>query len=271
MTILITGGTGLVGPRILRRFVEAGIDSRALVRPGKELPAGVTKVEGDILSPDTLAAAVEGVTAIIHLAALFRTQDEAEIWRVNLEGTRNLIVAAQEHAPAARFLMASTSNVYDAGSSHPGREDDEVAPTLAYPASKIEAEKLLRQSGLNWGILRLPFIYGDQDGHLEAVPAQLAAMNYHPAQKLSVIHHTDIATAFELALTGVMDGRIVNIADEAPLTVFEIAQIVGVPYEPSAEPLTNPWKGHMDVTLARSLGFQPKIPTVYQAIREGKL
>jgi hypothetical protein len=38
-----------------------------------------------------------------------------------------------------------------------------------------------------------------------------------------------------------------------------------------AEPLTNPWKGHMDVTLARSLGFQPKVPTVYQAIREGKL
>ena len=61
-------------------------------------------------------------------------------------------------------MMASTSNVYDPDSSHPGREDDAVNPTLAYPASKIEAENELRKSGLNWSILRLPFVYGDKDG-----------------------------------------------------------------------------------------------------------
>jgi UDP-glucose 4-epimerase len=70
-----------------------------------------------------------------------------------------------------------------------------------------------------------------------------------------------------LAPSGVIDGRIVNIADEAPLTIYEIAQIVGFDHESSAEPLANPWKGHVDVTLARSLGFQPKVPTVYQAMR----
>jgi UDP-glucose 4-epimerase len=271
MTILVTGGTGLVGSRLLKRFVEAGIDCRALVRPGKELPEGVTPIEGDILGPESLAAAVNGVSAIIHLAAVFRTSDEDEIWKVNLAGTRNLIAIVKEHAPDARFLMASTSNVYTPDNSHPGREDDAVTSTLAYPASKIEAENELRKSGLNWSILRLPFVYGDKDGHLESAPGLLAGMKWHPAQKLSVIHHADIATAFELALTGVMDGRIVNIADEAPLTIYEIAQIVGSTYESSAEPLTNPWMGHMDVTLARSLGFQPKVLTVYQAIREGKL
>jgi len=210
MTILVTGGTGLVGPRLLERFVQAGIDCRALVRPGKKLPAGVTAVEGDILTPDSLAAAVQDVSAIVHLAALFRTPDEDQIWRVNLHGTRNLISAAQDHAPDARFLLASTSNVYNPDTPHPGREDDNVHPTLAYPASKIEAEKELRASGLNWAILRLPFIYGDRDGHLEALPGQVASMSWHPAQKLSVVHHEDIATAFELALTGVMDGRTVN-------------------------------------------------------------
>jgi nucleoside-diphosphate-sugar epimerase len=271
MTVLVTGGTGLVGSRLLKRFVEAGIDCRALVRPGKGLPVGVTAVEGDILNPGSLTSVVEGVSEIIHLAALFRTHDEAAIWKVNLEGTRNLIAAAKDHVPEARFMMASTSNVYNPDASHPGREDDRVAPALAYPASKIEAENELRKSGLNWSILRLPFVYGDKDGHLESAPGQLAAMNWHPAQKLSVIHHVDIATAFELALAGVMDGRIVNIADEAPLTIYEIAQIVGSAYESSAEPLTNPWQGHMDVTLARSLGFKPKVPTVYQAIRDGKL
>ncbi len=141
MTILVTGGTGLVGPRLLKRFVEEGIDCRALVRPGKELSEGVTPIEGDILSPDSLAAAVDGISAVVHLAAVFRTRDEKEIWKVNLEGTRNLIAAVKEYAPDARFLMASTSNVYDSDSSHPGREEDKVSPTLAYPASKIEAGK----------------------------------------------------------------------------------------------------------------------------------
>jgi nucleoside-diphosphate-sugar epimerase len=167
--------------------------------------------------------------------------------------------------------MASTSNIYDDHISHPGRGDDEVAPTLAYPASKFKPEKELQSSGLNWNILRLPFIYGDKDGHLEGLPKLAAGMNWHPAAKLSVVHHEDIATAFELALTGAMDGRIVNIADEAPLTIYEIAQIVGSPYESSAAPLTNPWKGHMDVALARSLGFRAKVSTVYAAVRENKL
>ena len=271
MTILVTGGTGLVGPRLLKRLTAAGIESRALVRPGKDLPDGVERAEGDILSPDSLPAAVKGVTAVIHLAAVFRTRDEDQIWEVNREGTRNLIAAVREHAPQARFLLASTSNVYDGDSPQPGREDDTVTPTLAYPASKIEAENLLRASQLTWAILRLPFIYGDQDGHLEALPGQAAGMGWHPAQKLSVVHHADIATAFTLALTGAFDGRTVNIADESPLSIYEMAQIVGYSYGSSAEPLTQPWKGQMDVSLARSLGFAPTISTIYEAARKGLL
>ncbi|APO77004.1 NAD-dependent epimerase/dehydratase domain-containing protein (plasmid) [Rhizobium etli 8C-3] len=72
--------------------------------------------------------AVEGVSAIIHLAAVFRTPDTDLIWKSNLEGTRNLIAAAKACAPEARFIMASTSNVYDADSPHPGREDDAANP-----------------------------------------------------------------------------------------------------------------------------------------------
>lgn len=271
MKILVTGGTGLVGSRLLKRLVEANIHCRALVRPGKELPAGVTAIEGDILDPKSLSAAVEGVSAIIHLAAVFRTSNEDEIWKVNRDGTHNLIEAVKTHTPEARFIMASTSNVYDVDISHPGREDDPVKPTLAYPASKVEAENELRKSGLNWSVLRFAFVYGDKDGHLQSAPGQLAGMNWHPAQRMSMIHHQDIATAVELALTGVMDGRIVNITDDAPTSIYEIAQIVGVTYEPSAEPLTNPWKLHIDGTLARSLGFQPKISTVHKASREGAL
>ncbi|MCX5066003.1 NAD(P)-dependent oxidoreductase [Micromonospora lupini] len=267
----MTGGTGLVGPRLLGRLSAAGVECRALVRPGKEVPEGVQRAEGDILSPDSLPAAVKGVTAVIHLAAVFRTRDDDQIWTVNRDGTRNLIAAVEQHAPEARFLLASTSNIYDADSTHPGREDDPVAPALAYPASKIEAEQLLRASGLTWGILRLPFIYGDQDGHLESLPELAAGMGWHPAQRLSVVHHADIATAFALALTGAFDNRTVNIADESPSSIYEISQIVGYSYSSSAEPLSQPWKGQMDVSLARSLGFTPTISTIHEAVRNGAL
>jgi nucleoside-diphosphate-sugar epimerase len=269
--VLITGATGLVGSRLLKRFLAAGIECRALVRPGRQIPEGATLVEGDILQPETLQAAVTGVSAIVHLAASFRNGDEAETWQVNLDGTRNLIAATQAHAPQARLLMASTGNVYDPDGARPALEDDETHPTHAYPASKVKAEQQLRASGLTWAILRLPFVYGNGDGHIEAIAPLFARMNRHPAQRMSVAHHEDIAAAFQLALTGAMDGLTVNIADDAPTTVYQLLQLIGETYPPSAEPVSNPWSGIMDTSLARSLGFRPTIPTARQAADEDKL
>lgn len=271
MTILVTGATGLVGARLLPRLVAAGMDCRALMRSGKDGPAGVTVVEGDLFNAASLAEAVAGVAAIIHLAAVFRTPDSDLIWKSNLEGTRNLIASAMAHAPEVRFIMASTSNVYNIHSAHPGREDDAADPQQAYPASKLAAENALRTSGLNWSIQRFGFVYGDKDGHLEALPKHAADGNMHPAKKMSMIHHRDIATAMHLALTGAMDGRIVNIVDEAPTSIYELAGLVGETMEPSVEPLVNPWHLHVDGSLARSLGFTPTIATVHQAKREGAL
>ncbi|KGF70809.1 epimerase [Hoeflea sp. BAL378] len=271
MTILITGATGLVGERLVPRLVEAGLDCRLLLRTGKTCPPGATGVTGDILDPTTLSEAVRGVSAIVHLAAVFRSPDTDLIWRSNLEGTRNLIAAVQADARDARFIMASTSNVYNRNSTQPGRETDSVEPEQAYPASKVAAEKLLRESGLNWSILRFPFVYGDGDGHLEMLPKHLAAAGFHPANRMSTIHHRDIATAMGMALAGSFDARIVNIADEAPTTVYELVGLVGEKMEPSAEAMQNPWYLHVDASLARSLGFQPTVRTVYQAAQGGML
>jgi nucleoside-diphosphate-sugar epimerase len=270
-TILLTGATGLVGSRLLPRLAEAGFACRALVRRDTQVPAGTTPVRGDLGDPDSLAPAVEGVDAIVHLAALFRTHDEAAIWRANLDGTRNLIAAVQAHAPRARFVMASTSNVYDDDAARPGREDDACAPTQAYPASKLAAEEHLRASGLTWSILRLPFIYGDSDGHLAMIPPLAPTLGLHPAHTYSVAHHRDVMTAVGLALSGAMDGQIVNIADDAPVTVFQMSDLAGDPIEGSAEPLANPWAGRVDTTRARELGFRPSVASVYEAARAGIL
>ncbi|WP_029008674.1 NAD-dependent epimerase/dehydratase family protein [Azospirillum halopraeferens] len=266
MTLLITGATGLVGERLLPRLVEAGFSCRVLLRAGRICPEGAEAATGDILDPSTLPNAVRGVSAIVHLAAVFRTQDTDLIWKSNRDGTRNLIAAASAHAPDARFIMSSTSHVYNNDNPHPGREDDPVDPRHAYPASKVAAEKELRESGLNWSIIRFPFVYGDGDGHLESLPKHVST--WHPAQRMSTIHHRDVATAVKLALDGAFDRRIVNVADEAPVSIYELSGMLGARMKSSAEPLSNPWYLHVDSSLARSLGFRPGVRTVYQARQE---
>lgn len=74
-----------------------------------------------------------------------------------------------------------------------------------------------------------------------------------------------------LALTGAMDRRIVNIADDAPSTLYEMARALGITIESSAQPLKYPWWGRADATLSRSLGFRPTVATLSQALQEGIL
>lgn len=271
MSVLVTGGTDLVGARLLPRLIEAGLDCRALVRGGKAVPSGVTAVDGDILDPSSLGSAVNEVDAVLHLAAVLRSTDAEQIWAVNVEGTRNLIEATKDRAPGARFIMASTGLVYSKDSLRPSLENDDVAPERDYPASKVAAEKLLRDSGLNWSILRFGYVYGEGDGHLRRIPHIAQLLKLHPANRLSMIHHRDIASFVTMAFSGTLDGKIVNTVDDAPMTVFDLCNMIGAPMEPSAAPLTNPWSGVLDGALAQSLGFKPEVATTWQAARERAL
>ena len=167
--------------------------------------------------------------------------------------------------------MTSTGNVYDADAEHPGREDDACSPTAAYPASKVAAEELVRGSGLAWAVLRLPFVYGEGDGHLASIPRWLARFGLHPAHTYSVAHHRDVAVVVRMALDGLMDGRVVNLTDDAPVTVFEMSALAGDPVAGSAAPLVNPWAGRMDSARLRGLGFRPTVPSIHAAAAEGLL
>jgi UDP-glucose 4-epimerase len=66
-----------------------------------------------------------------------------------------------------------------------------------------------------------------------------------------------------------MDRRIVNIADDATMSVYELTALVGTTMSSSSAPLSNPWHLHVDGSLARSLGFHPSVRTAYQAQRDG--
>ncbi len=110
---LVTGATGHIGNVLVRQLLARGETVRALVRPGGVPGAlaglSVELVPGDLLNPLSLADAMRGVETVYHLGARISLGPgpDAETWRVNLEGTRNMIEAAL-HAGIRRFLFASS-------------------------------------------------------------------------------------------------------------------------------------------------------------------
>ncbi|MHB8209610.1 NAD-dependent epimerase/dehydratase family protein [Mucilaginibacter sp.] len=280
MKILITGATGKVGSRFVPRMLAKGYDVSILVRDAAKASAlaalGAKVVIGDLFSADTLPPAVEGIDAVIHLAALFRTfTDNEGIIKTNHAGTVALANAAIA-AGVKRFIFASTSNVYGSGYRHPAKEDDlvNINDPRAYSSSKIAAEQELLSLGKNKGfdvrVLRLAFVYGDRDPHIEEIIPLLKKMKRHSGSRMHMVHHMDVAQALALLLhTDGLNGEIFNIADDAPITLYELADSVGLAadaFDPAEGPLTDPFEGIIDVSkLRKKTGFRPLVPSYYVA------
>src|SRR5690606_6684815 len=132
------------------------------------------------------------------------------------QGTQHLARAARA-ANVRRFIFTSTGLVYGPTNGRPARESDDCKPIAAYPVSKLAAERFLFSvEGLDVRVLRLPFVYGDGDAHIaEAVPMMRTAP---PTQRMSIVHHVDVAQAVALLLDAAAPGhRIYNVCDdEAP-------------------------------------------------------
>src|SRR5690349_9370933 len=113
MDALVTGGTGFIGGRLVRRLVQQGASVRVLVRASSSLDLleglPVERVEGDLCDPASLRTAVRGCRRVFHAAADYRlwTPRPAELYRTNIEGTRCLIEAAAE-AGAERIVYTSS-------------------------------------------------------------------------------------------------------------------------------------------------------------------
>ena len=111
---LVTGATGHIGNVLVRQLLARGEQVRALVRGGRTTPAlaglDLELVPGDVLDPDSLARAVQGVKVVYHLAARISLADgpDPETERVNLEGTRNVIAAVRRQGPDCRLVYASS-------------------------------------------------------------------------------------------------------------------------------------------------------------------
>ena len=151
MKVLVTGGTGFVGPHVVRAIQDAGHDVRALVRKGSVPEA--ERVEGDMTDAESLRRAVQGVEAVVHLVAIRQGREE-QFQRIMVDGTRDLLAAARK-VGVGRFVHMSALGT-----------SEETKGLVPYYRAKWLQEGLVRESGLEHVIFRPSFVFGREGGVL---------------------------------------------------------------------------------------------------------
>jgi len=157
--ILVTGGTGFVGPRVVHALRERDQQVRALVRTPSGRTAttlaawGAELVQGDVTDRESLRRAVEGCEAVVHLVAI-RQGSEEQFRRVMEEGTRDLVAAAKE-AGVQRFVLMSALGT-----------SEETKDLVPYYHAKWEQEQTVQGSGLEHVIFRPSFVFAKEGGIL---------------------------------------------------------------------------------------------------------
>jgi uncharacterized protein YbjT (DUF2867 family) len=195
MTVLVIGGTGFVGPKIVHALRAEERPVRVLARkPEKQerLRAwGCEIVGGDMTDAASLRRAVEGCEAVVHLVALPPFADPEATKRVMEQGTRDLVTAAGE-AGVRRFVLMSALGV---------RED--TKDLSAYNHAKWEEELAVKESGLEHTIFRPSFVFGSDGGLL---PGLLRLTRWSPltpipsTRELQPIWIDDVAAYFARSL-----------------------------------------------------------------------
>ncbi len=169
MKAFVTGATGFIGSNLVDYLVKKGDSVVALVRNPKKasvLPEGVRVVEGDLFDEFALREGVKGVDVVYHLGGIVRARTKEEYFRVNVDGTKNVVRAIeQEDVPIKRFVyFSSLSASGPALMGGPKTEDSPCIPVNLYGESKLSAERfLLGECSLPVSILRPPVVYGPRD------------------------------------------------------------------------------------------------------------
>ena len=154
MKVLVTGGAGVVGRALCRELLNRGVCVRVLSLPGdtlvQSLPSGVEIAYGNVADYESIRPAFDGVDCVFHLAAILLSNDADAFEKINAGGTRNVVSACQD-AGVRRLLYVSSISV--------------TYPVLTpYGASKLAGEAAVKESGLEWTIVRPTLVIGDGGG-----------------------------------------------------------------------------------------------------------
>ena len=156
MNVFVTGGSGFVGEAVLEQLHATGHRCRLLVRHPHARPVqvavahyGLELHHGDVTDPSSLAGALTGIEAVIHLVGIISEAGQATFERVHVEGTRNLLAAALA-AGVGRFVHMSALGTRPHAVSR-------------YHKSKWAAEELVRGAALDSTLFRPSLIFGPHD------------------------------------------------------------------------------------------------------------
>jgi uncharacterized protein YbjT (DUF2867 family) len=194
--ILVTGGTGFVGPKVVHALRAQDRPVRCLVRkPAKartQQSWGCELVQGDVTDADSLARAAEGCDAVVHLVAII-AGSPADFQRVMSEGTRSLVAAARA-AGVRRFVLMSALGV-----------SEETRTLTPYYGAKWEMERAVRESGLEHVIFRPSLVFGRDGGALRIFMRQVRWSPVTPVlgngeRQLQPIWVEDVAAYFAEAV-----------------------------------------------------------------------
>ena len=216
MKALVTGATGFVGAAVARALLGARWQVRVLARPGsdrrnlKSLDVEVS--EGDLADSNSLERAAQGCDGLFHVAADYRlgARDPAELYRSNVEGTRNVLSAA--HRSGVQRIVY-TSSVATIGIPADGTPGDEQSPNSLenmighYKRSKYLAEEVVREAargGISVVIVSPSTPVGPGDvkptptGQL-VLDAAAGRMPAYVDTGLNIVHVDDVAAGHLLA------------------------------------------------------------------------
>jgi nucleoside-diphosphate-sugar epimerase len=262
--VLITGGAGSVGRILVSRLRQDGRAVRVFDLPtmnyaGLEGVAGIEVIKGDITAVDTVQRAVDGVEAVVHLAAILppaSERDRARTFGVNVEGTTQLVRALERLAPQAMLVFTSSVSTYGDTSqeSPPVRVSHAQRAIDVYAESKIVGERVLRDSRATWVILRIAGI---------AVPAfqePPAVWPFMPDQRVELVHRDDVVSAIHQATSAPgARGKVFNIAGGPTWQITgreyvgRLYDLLGVPIEEATFRISPGWVDWYDTQDSQEL------------------
>jgi nucleoside-diphosphate-sugar epimerase len=215
MKILLTGASSGIGTILIKRLVEcADLEIKAMIHHSLVNISGCEARQGDLNNPELLNRAVDGVDTVIHMAALTSSAHESEYFRINVTGTQNLIDACVLKGIRRIIYISSHAASLDGG---------------GYSRSKLEAEECVKNSGLQWIILRPSEVYGQKAGEtINQLIQWVQRYSFVPVigkgqAKLSPVYIDDVVSAMEQTiLDKKLGGETILLAGPEELTFDEL-------------------------------------------------
>lgn len=185
MTVLVTGATGFLGRRVVQELLNHHQSVRCLVHtPGRErvFPGRSVDVQyGNIADPQALTNALQGMEAVIHLAAIIQQRRNATFDQINRQGTANVVAAAREVGGVKHIVLVSAIGATN-------------NPSFRYAHSKWQAEQAVINGGLPYTIIRPSIIFGEGDAFLNSMAALVRVFPVVPVVGMGRNRFQPIAT-----------------------------------------------------------------------------